>query len=65
MAQIQRTHDWAMDAVYHRFPDYKGTDKVVIQILKFLKEYDEKCADARANMFKEIYDLLEIEIPKK
>jgi|NGEPerStandDraft_6_1074524.scaffolds.fasta_scaffold06876_6 hypothetical protein len=65
MAQIKGTPDWSMDAVYHKFPDYKGTNTVVIQILKFLKEYDEKCADARADMFKEIYDLLKIELPKK
>jgi hypothetical protein len=65
MAQILRTPDWSMDAVYHKFPDYKGKNTVVIQILKFLKEYDEKCEDARANMFKEICDLLEIELPKR
>jgi hypothetical protein len=52
--------DWSSDSRHHVFPpvpDLLNPD--VVKILTWLKEYDETCQEARAQMIKKIYELIE------
>jgi hypothetical protein len=52
-------HDWSTDAHSHVFPSVPdGLNPEVVLILTWLKEYDETCQIARAQMIKKINGLL-------
>jgi hypothetical protein len=55
---------WEMDSRSHRFPEILKTTPCY-EILSFLKEYDETCLEARAQMIKKINELLDKELSKK
>jgi hypothetical protein len=48
--------DWQMDSRSHSFSDKTVMNPAVAKILSFLKEYDEICEKARAQLFDEIKD---------
>jgi hypothetical protein len=65
MAAPRSLPDWSTDSRSHVFPSVPGginTD--VAKILTWLKEYDETCQEARAQMIKKIDDFLGIEPPQ-
>ena len=59
-------HDWSTDSLYHAFPPVpEGLNTDVVRILTWLKEYDETCQEARAQMIQKIDGLLGITKPMK
>jgi hypothetical protein len=63
MEKTKFPHDWSSDSRYHVFPQVPDLlNPEVTKILTWLKEYDETCQEARAQMIKKIDDLLD---PKK
>jgi len=59
-------HDWSSDSFYHVFPSVpEELNADVVKILTWLKEYDEKCQEARAQMIQKIDGLLGITKPLK
>jgi hypothetical protein len=66
MAAPRSLPDWSTDSRSHVFPSVPGginTD--VAKILTWLKEYDETCQEARAQMIKRINEMLETTKPLK
>lgn len=56
--------DWSTDSFYHAFPSLPGgLNADVVKILTYLKEYDETCQEARAQMIQKIDELLKIPKP--
>ena len=56
--------DWSTDSFYHAFPSVpEGLNADVVKILTWLKEYDEICQEARAQMIQKIDGLLGISKP--
>jgi hypothetical protein len=54
-------HDWSTDSRSHLFPTVPGgIDSNVEKVLTWLKEYDETCQEARAQMIKKINEMLGI-----
>jgi hypothetical protein len=59
-------HDWSSDSFYHAFPSVPGgLNADVVKIITWLKEYDETCQEARAQMIQKIDGLLGIKKPLK
>jgi hypothetical protein len=61
MTPTNYTHDWQMDSYSHTFPSPPPKNLAVAKILSFLKEYDEACLEAKAQMIKKINELLKEE----